>query len=534
MSRCTYLFISFAVHKWKTGKWSKCRLHYRQIQQYCLASFSSSPAAATTDNSLLAEHEKLNPNPLLIGYKVRNVYCTSTSISKAQQQEEAFGRKSQEDGDIDKTFYINQAEDKGENDKMISVSSKREKFGEMRQYTMSDPILTSSSVTSNKFCDKLIRPHSRTVCTTYCSYSRNTPSRYRLSSRDIEDTISQTRNNVVEINARVMNLCHGFEWSEWSKCNLLQRRGDSNYINYRPNDTFPDTTDGNAKCDKKVAGVQYRKRQYKLNLETNPSLFLLNQKCLSEYEEKTCTMSMCNNRKHKNKNKGYKKSDDITYLKSIKRDHQKRSSNNKNSAVWSRPQLVLTKNNFGQKNQRNTKNEIQRKRKKNMSNAYSTPELHSSQSHQTILSVPVLPEPQRLTTTFTPFLHVGPWGSCKNENNINNKRPLNQYENKRSFNMTSEKAVSNKNNHIFRNIMNKKHKRRRKGEDSEQQRGKREDGLFIGLNKKLNSKTSSWIPELPSDIEISFVATSVPEPQTGNQRRTVECRGQDGERLPFR
>ena len=55
-------------------------------------------------------------------------------------------------------------------------------------------------------------------------------------------------------------------------------------------------------------------------------------------------------------------------------------------------------------------------------------------------------------------------------------------------NMTSEKAVSNKNNHIFRNIMNKKHKRRRKGEDSEQQRGKREDGLFIGLNKKLNSK----------------------------------------------
>ena len=339
---------------------------------------------------------------------------------------------------------------------------------------------------------------------------------------------------MVEINARVMNLCHGFEWSEWSKCNLLQRRGDSNYINYRPNDTFPDTADGNTKCDKKVAGVQYRKRQYKLNLETNPSLFLLNQKCLSEYEEKTCTMSMCNNRKHKNKNKGYKKSDDITYSKSIKQDHQKRSSNNKNSAVWSRPQVVLTKNNFGQKNRGNTKNEIQRKRKKNMSNAYSTPELHSSQSHQTILSVPVLPEPQRLTTTFTPFLHVGPWGSCKNENNINNKRPLNQYENKRSFNMTSEKAVSNKNNHIFRNIMNKKHKRRRKGEDSQQQRGKREDGLFIGLNKKLNSKTSSWIPELPSDIEISFVATSVPEPQTGNQRRTVECRGQDGERLPFR
>ena len=42
------------------------------------------------------------------------------------------------------------------------------------------------------------------------------------------------------------------------------------------------------------------------------------------------------------------------------------------------------------------------------------------------------------------------------------------------------------------------------------------------------------MPSIPSDIEISFVATSVPEPQTGIQRRTVECRGQDGERLPFR
>ena len=203
----------------------------------------------------------------MIGYKVRNVYCTSTSISKAQQQEEPFGRNSQEDGDIDKTFYINQPEDKGENDKMISVSSKQEKIGEMRQYSMSDPILTSSSVTSNKFCDKLIRPHSRTVCTTHCIYRGNRThhhhhnSRYHLSPRDKEDTISQTRNNVVEINARIMNICQAFEWSEWSKCNLLSSRDDSNYINYTPNDGFSDTLEEGIKCDKKVAGVQYRKRK---------------------------------------------------------------------------------------------------------------------------------------------------------------------------------------------------------------------------------------------------------------------------------
>ena len=514
------MLISFAVYKWKTGKWSKCRLHNRQIRHYCsnitrsISSFSSS-SSATTDNSLLAEeHEKLNPNPLLIGYKVRKVYCTSTSISKAQQH---VGGKSQTSSDIDKTFYISQEDKRGNK---ITVSSKNQKFREKR---LSDPILTSSSVTSNKFCDKQIRPHSRTVCTTHCSYSKNT-SRYHLSSRDKEDTISQTRNNVVEINARVMNLCQAFEWSEWSKCNLLSNKDDSNYINYTPNDLFSDTTKKGRKCGKKVAGVQYRKRR-KINLKTKEFHFI-NQKCLSEYEERTCIVFKCH-RKQTKKKGGRRLNNHNIANSNFRKDHKRRSLSNNSNAVWSRPRLLLT-NSFGQKknyHRGNRRKPFERKRK----NVSQTLPLQLPPPPQFQQTIPILPEPQMLASTFIPFLHVGPWNNCKNENN-NNKRLLNQYENKRSFNVTSAKVVSNE-NQIFRNIMNKKHKRRKKGENL-QHRGKREEGLFIGL-KKLKSR-NSWAPQLPSDIEISFVATSVPEPQTGIQRRTVECRGQDGEKLPFR
>lgn len=48
------------------------------------------------------------------------------------------------------------------------------------------------------------------------------------------------------------------------------------------------------------------------------------------------------------------------------------------------------------------------------------------------------------------------------------------------------------------------------------------------------SKRSQWSPQLPADLEISFVAESVAPPQFGVQRRGVQCRGQDGESLPFR
>lgn len=48
------------------------------------------------------------------------------------------------------------------------------------------------------------------------------------------------------------------------------------------------------------------------------------------------------------------------------------------------------------------------------------------------------------------------------------------------------------------------------------------------------SKRSQWSPELPADLEISFVAESVPAPKYGVQKRDVQCRGQDGESLPFR
>ena len=546
---CT--LISFAAFEWKTGKWSKCRLNNRQIQQHCTKITSSiSSSSATTDNSLHAD-EKLNPNPLLIGYKIRKVYCTSTSISKAQQQHIGGGR-SQDivSSDIDKTFYINH--ERGNHE---GVSSKRHKIGKkQRQYNISDPKLTSSSVvvTSNKFCDKQIRPHSRTVCTTHCIYRGNRThhhhhhnSRYHVSPRDKEDTISQTRNNVlaaVEINARIMNLCQAFEWSEWSECNLLSRRDDSNYINYSSNDLFFDTMES-PKCDKKVTGVQYRKR--KANLETKQSNFL-NQKCLSEYEERTCVVFKCHKKSTKENKKEKKGGSYINYNIAnwnFTKDHKRRSVSNINAA-WSRPRLaLLLTNSFGQRNENRHRKKLFQRKRENHDVFHHTPlpllqlpiSSKTTQFHQT-MSIPFLPKPERMTSTFIPFLHVGPWSNCKNENNNNKRGFLNQYENKRrSFNLTTSAKVISNENQIFGNIMSKKHKRRRrrKGENQKKHnRGKRDEGLFIGLNKLKSRNT--WAPELPSDIEISFVATSVGEPQTGIQRRTVECRGQDGERLPFR
>ena len=143
------MLISFAVsYKWRAGKWSNSRLNDRQIRQHCFHLTTNATHPSTrTDNSLFV-HEKSNPNPLLIGYKVRNVYCTSTSISKAQQHVGGKSQDSGDGGDIDKTFYISR-EDKGEQEIRNTVSSKFGTQQQVQQHNMSDPFLTSSSFTTS-------------------------------------------------------------------------------------------------------------------------------------------------------------------------------------------------------------------------------------------------------------------------------------------------------------------------------------------------------------------------------------------------
>lgn len=112
--------------------------------------------------------------------------------------------------------------------------------------------------------------------------------------------------------------------------------------------------------------------------------------------------------------------------------------------------------------------------------------------------------PQALTAAFVPYLHVGPWSECK-------PAPV------------ADLGVHSSSDNGSKKRKNKKRKDR-------QRRTKRNTNFHhFG-----SAVSKSWPPELPSDLEISFVAESVPAPQHGTQTRTVRCRGQDGEELPFR
>ena len=512
-------FISFAVYKWEVGKWNNCRVNHRQIQQHC---HNVTKPTGNANPFPLFAHQKLNPNPLLIGYKHRNVYCTSTPISnKAQQQQQQHqhvGSKSQDKSsrrsgsvDIDKTFHINREDTGTEGKKIMSQQRRLQIHNE--QANMSDPFLTSSTFTSyvnNNFCDKLIQPLSNTVCTTHCKLHYKS-SRYHISSRDNDET---TSNNVgEEINARIMNLCQTFEWSEWSECNLLSN-GESNDINYKSNHVVlpPYSQKSSISCDKKLAGVQFRKRkENNINLLDN-TYKNLEQKCLSEYEERSCVYSACK-RKHR---KGGVIENNVL--------HNSRRKASMNNAIWSRPQLLLTNSlNIEDGGQRKNRDREHIQQKSNTKVLLPLP-------IQLPPPPPILPEPQSLTSTFIPFLHVGPWGSCKNEENMNNKET--QYQNKSLLNRPSPAAkVTSKESQMFGKIMSKKHKRKKKRGKMEARR-KRRNNAFREVSR-LETR-GSWAPELPSDLEITFVATSVSAPQTGVQRRTVECRGQDGEKLPFR
>ena len=59
-------------------------------------------------------------------------------------------------------------------------------------------------------------------------------------------------------------------------------------------------------------------------------------------------------------------------------------------------------------------------------------------------------------------------------------------------------------------------------------------GATSGSGSKKTPPKGKWSPDIPPELEISFVASSLAAPTVGTQHREVSCRGRDGEQLPFR
>ena len=130
-----------------------------------------------------------------------------------------------------------------------------------------------------------------------------------------------------------------------------------------------------------------------------------------------------------------------------------------------------------------------------------------------------LPRTQPLAASFVPYLHVGPWSKCQ----------------------PAPRDPDGLKHHPGGGKGKKKRKRNKKRRNRERRAGGMVPKLppnFIensmGSRSRSPSGGSGWSPELPTDLEITFVANSVAAPRHGMQRRTVTCRGQDGEELPFR
>ncbi len=121
--------------------------------------------------------------------------------------------------------------------------------------------------------------------------------------------------------------------------------------------------------------------------------------------------------------------------------------------------------------------------------------------------------PEPLTAPFVPYLHVGAWSECQpQQEKEDEKEPMEPRRQQK--------------------------KRKKRKNRKVPHRSKRNNFPVVRGAEELQTDEErvkkSWSPRLPSDLEISFVANSVPEPRHGVQTRQVQCRGQDGETLPFR
>ena len=136
---------------------------------------------------------------------------------------------------------------------------------------------------------------------------------------------------------------------------------------------------------------------------------------------------------------------------------------------------------------------------------------------QTAISQTPLRPPEALTASFVPYLHVGAWSECQqppaSQEDGGGQQPV---------------AVSTTTVVLEDKKKNKKHRRKKKRRRKHSKRHFQPPELPPGL-----LRPPPWSPEL-DDLEINYIANSIAAPEHGFQRREVECRGQDGEVLPFR
>ena len=138
-------------------------------------------------------------------------------------------------------------------------------------------------------------------------------------------------------------------------------------------------------------------------------------------------------------------------------------------------------------------------------------------------SSPLRP-PEALTASFVPYLHVGPWSDCQpppeEASSAANSGVGGQ--------LMPSKSEEGKKKH--RRKKNKRNKQRRKNNNRERKHAQRHfQPPVVDLPPGI-----PWTPDMDLDLEINYIANSVDAPQFGFQKRDVQCRGQDGEALPFR
>ena len=150
-----------------------------------------------------------------------------------------------------------------------------------------------------------------------------------------------------------------------------------------------------------------------------------------------------------------------------------------------------------------------------------SPSLCSSSSSSEVITQPAISQPstalrppEPLTAPFVPYLHVGAWSECQPQ-------------------QEEEPPKEARQDHS-RGKKGRKKRKKRKNRSKRNNFPPPAPNLPVSGPSPTKPEGKSWSPRLPSDLEISFVANAVPEPRHGVQTREVQCRGQDGETLPFR
>ena len=141
-------------------------------------------------------------------------------------------------------------------------------------------------------------------------------------------------------------------------------------------------------------------------------------------------------------------------------------------------------------------------------------------------SSPLRP-PEALTASFVPYLHVGPWSDCQPPPEEASASAAKSGVGGQL--MPPTKSEEGRKKH--RRKKNKRNKQRKKNNNNRERKHAQRHFQPPAVDLPPGIP---WTPDMDLDLEINYIANSVDAPQFGFQKRDVQCRGQDGEALPFR